>query len=100
MVDPTPPVKWRWWKVIRAGDQNISADIELARAELSKLAHLSLSAENKAVMTTCNEMLNSCIESQKRLFANRVFIRQERMTGFFRGLAGGVYSSEEASAAI
>jgi hypothetical protein len=70
------PVRWPWWRVIRANDQNITADIELARVELSNLEHCQRSTEEQAILRVCIQMFTQCKESQRRIFSNRIFVRQ------------------------
>jgi hypothetical protein len=68
--------QWRWWKIIRANDQNITADIELARVAISNISRRPYAACQRSIFDSCCEMLNQCIEHQQRVFSNRIFVRQ------------------------
>jgi len=70
------PPRWQWWKVIRATDQNVTADIELARIAILSLSCNTHGNCEQALLASCREMLNQCIASQRRLFGNRIFVRQ------------------------
>jgi hypothetical protein len=70
------PPHWRWWKRIRAHDQNVTADIEVARVAICNLLCYKYDDHGARVLISCQEMISQCIASQQRLFSNRIFVRE------------------------
>jgi hypothetical protein len=82
LVPPNTPDQhpWPWWRRLALSDQNITADIEFARVELSGLTELPLKPEDKNILNNCLYMLQKCIDNHRRLIRNRMFVRQTLFT--------------------
>jgi hypothetical protein len=67
---------WPWWRRWLLGDQNITADIEFARVELSVAANAANTPSQIKTSRICQSMLQKCIDNHRRIFKNRIFVRQ------------------------
>ena len=71
---------WPWWRRWVLGDQNITADIEFTRVEVSVLSDVALKPEDEKILNNCRYMLQKCIDNHRKVVKNRIFVRQTLFT--------------------
>jgi hypothetical protein len=69
--------QWRWWSVLSAHNQNVTADLEFVRLELARLNASVRDDADIKILQECERTFLKCLKSHDRfVFKNRIFVRQ------------------------